>query len=147
MPVRWIYDYETIVNCFVAVFEDMDSDDRKVFLIHDLRNDLQKYLDFLDDNIEKGDWHYGFNCNAFDAQITEHILKKRKKQSEVHYHWSLEALWEGDIKTFSKCHPCGWQVSLSKAGEQILKWNPKKSMCENGFKHCLPGKEKLAFTQ
>ena len=73
----WVMDYETIVNCFVAVFTSYSSkEDRKVFVIHDLRNDINEFIDFLQEGAAPKDWHFGFNNLAFDAQITEYILSR-----------------------------------------------------------------------
>jgi hypothetical protein len=71
----WIYDYETIVNCFIAVFRAYDSDETRVFVINRERNDILKLLNFFNDNIKHNDWHLGYNNLAFDAQITEFILE------------------------------------------------------------------------
>jgi len=73
----WIYDYETIQNCFVAVFTGYSSSDTRIFVVNRDRNDLPDFLDFLDDNIAYKDWHLGYNNLAFDAQITEFILENR----------------------------------------------------------------------
>jgi len=73
----WIMDYETIVNCFVAVFTAYNSDETKIFVVNRDKNELENFLDFLDDNIEYNDWHLGYNNLSFDAQITEFILENR----------------------------------------------------------------------
>jgi hypothetical protein len=70
----WVMDYETIVNCFVAVFEGYDSDDRKVFIIDKHQNDAAEFVKFLIESKKAGDWHFGYNNLAFDAQITEFVL-------------------------------------------------------------------------
>lgn len=71
----WIMDYETIVNCFVAVFDSYDSDERHVFVVTKDRNDMVEFIRFLLENREYKDWHFGYNNLAFDAQITEYILE------------------------------------------------------------------------
>lgn len=70
----WIMDYETLVNCFIAVFTDYESNDQHVFVINREHNDLVKLLDFLYLNRSRKDWHFGYNNLSFDAQITECIL-------------------------------------------------------------------------
>lgn len=69
-------DYETIVNCFIAVFEDYKQDKRKVFVVHHLtdRSQFTQLVTFLQENIQKEEWHISYNGLAFDAQITEFIL-------------------------------------------------------------------------
>jgi hypothetical protein len=70
-------DYETIVNCFVAVFADYDSDDIRTFVINKDRNDFPDFLAFLINSKVAGDWHLGYNNISFDSQITEYILENQ----------------------------------------------------------------------
>lgn len=79
----WVMDYETIVNCFVAVFIDLNSSVCKKFIINRNTNDLQKLLKFFKENIDHEDWHFGYNNLAFDAQITEFILQNQKELLEL----------------------------------------------------------------
>ena len=79
----WVMDYETIVNCFVAVFIDLNSSVCKKFIINRDTNDLQKLLKFFKENIDYEDWHFGYNNLAFDAQITEFILQNQKELLEL----------------------------------------------------------------
>ena len=45
---HWVMDYETIVNCFVAVFIDYKDDNVKhLFVVHESRNDFNKLVTFL----------------------------------------------------------------------------------------------------
>lgn len=71
----WVMDYETITNCFVAVFTSYDSDERKIFVVNRDRNDIKEFIDFLKDCRTYSDWHLGYNNLQFDAQITEAILE------------------------------------------------------------------------
>ena len=57
---HWIMDYETLVNCFVGVFEDYKTNETKIFVIHHLRNDFKEFIEFLHDNIEKRQWHISY---------------------------------------------------------------------------------------
>ena len=77
----WVMDYETIVNCFVAVYESYDSEERKVFVINRERNDAAEFVKFLIESKKAGDWHFGYNNLAFDAQITEFILANEEEFS------------------------------------------------------------------
>jgi hypothetical protein len=78
-----VMDYETICNCFVGVFINHHTDEMQVFVVHVLRNDWPAFLDFLEENAREGDWHFGYNNIAFDAQVSEHILK------DIRYYRSL----------------------------------------------------------
>ncbi len=71
---HWVMDYETNVNCFLGVFEHYKTDEVHVFTCGKLRNDFDKFIDFLDGNIEEESFHISYNGLAFDSQITEYIL-------------------------------------------------------------------------
>ena len=46
---HWIMDYETLSNCFVAVFEHYKTNETKTFVVHDLQNDFDKFIEFLNE--------------------------------------------------------------------------------------------------
>jgi len=71
---HWVHDYETLANCFVGVFRSINSDKMKIFVVHDLRNDLDKFIEFLKENIKEEEWHVSYNGLAFDGQITQYII-------------------------------------------------------------------------
>jgi hypothetical protein len=71
---HWVHDYETLSNCFTGVFENYKTLETEVFVIHDLQNDLQKFVSFLNTNIANKEWHISYNGLAFDSQITQFIL-------------------------------------------------------------------------
>jgi len=75
----WVMDYETIVNCFVAVYECYDSNERHVFAVGKHANDMKKFVEFLLESREAQDWHMGYNNINFDAQITEFILANKNE--------------------------------------------------------------------
>lgn len=79
MKNHWVMDYETLVNCFLGVFEHYKTDEVKVFTIGLLRNDLPQFLQFLKQNHENNEWHISFNGLAFDAQITQFIIVNAQK--------------------------------------------------------------------
>lgn len=73
---NWVMDYETLANCFVAVFEHYKTNETKVFVIHELRNDYKLFMQFIKENQANQEMHIAFNGLAFDAQITEYFLQK-----------------------------------------------------------------------
>lgn len=75
MRTHYVMDYETLSNCFVAVFESVSSEDVEVFVVHDLQNDIDALIQFLQRNIALDEWHVSFNGMGFDSQITEYILR------------------------------------------------------------------------
>jgi hypothetical protein len=70
-------DYETMVNLFVAVFQDYVSKETHIFKIHSsLNNDIKPLVKFLKRNKSLKEKHISFNGLSFDSQITEFILRK-----------------------------------------------------------------------
>ena len=80
---HYIMDYETLSNCFVAVFEHYKTSERKIFVIHDLKNDLEDFIEFLHTNKDDKQWHISFNGLAFDAQVTQYILNNYQLWSNM----------------------------------------------------------------
>ena len=77
--IFWVMDYETIVNCFVAVFTSYSSNETHTFIVNRETNDFEKFIQFLEENIDCNDWHFGYNNLAFDAQITEFCLENKEE--------------------------------------------------------------------
>jgi hypothetical protein len=76
---HWVMDFETLNNCFIAVFQHHKETIERVFVVHALRNDIVELVQFLEENVKNKEWHISFNGLAFDAQITMMILKQKKK--------------------------------------------------------------------
>ena len=73
-------DYETICNCFIAVFQHYkDPSIRKVFVVCEQRTDFPEFVKFLNTCVVKKEWHISYNGLNFDAQITEQIIKEQSK--------------------------------------------------------------------
>lgn len=82
MRTHWVMDYETLSNCFIAVFEDVKSEHTETFICHKSQNDILEFITFLERNITLGEWHVSFNGLAFDSQITEYILQDKEQLLE-----------------------------------------------------------------
>ncbi len=48
---HWVMDFETLSNCFIGVFEDVKSENKKIFVCHESRNDIFDFITFLEHNI------------------------------------------------------------------------------------------------
>ena len=72
---HWIMDYETLSNCFVAVFKHYKTNETHIFSVCSLQNDYVKFTEFLKENIENNEWHISYNGLAFDAQVTHNVIK------------------------------------------------------------------------
>ena len=75
---HWIMDYETLSNCFVAVFKHYKTDETHIFSVCSLQNDYEKFTEFLKQNKKNKEWHISYNGLAFDAQVTHNIMKNHK---------------------------------------------------------------------
>ena len=72
---HYVMDYETLSNCFIAVFQGVKTNEYEVFVVHDLQNDIDSLINFLENNRLLDEWHISFNGLGFDSQITEYILR------------------------------------------------------------------------
>ena len=80
---HYVMDYETMSNLFLAVFESVKSEETEVFIVHDLQNDIDALIEFLERNITLDEWHVSFNGLGFDSQITEYILRNSDQLREM----------------------------------------------------------------
>ena len=77
MRTHYVMDYETLSNCFIAVFEDVKSEEQEIFVCHESKNDIEELVHFLNRNRDLDEWHISFNGLSFDSQITEHIIRNQ----------------------------------------------------------------------
>lgn len=91
MRTHWVMDYETLSNCFIAVFEAVNSEEQKIFVVHESQNDILDLVEFLHENISSEEWHVSFNGLGFDSQITEYILRNR--DTVIHNTGEVIARW------------------------------------------------------
>lgn len=71
-------DYETLTNCFVGVFQHYKNENRKIFIVHSLRNDFKQLVEFLTACSVEGQWHISYNGLAFDSQLSQFILLNKE---------------------------------------------------------------------
>jgi len=74
----WVYDLETL-NLFTATFMDRDSDEVRVFVLSNKRNDILALFEFLQNEV-KG--LIGYNCLTFDAQILEFLYRNPRATAD-----------------------------------------------------------------
>ena len=137
---HWVMDYETLANCFTGVFEHYKTQETKVFVVHDLQNDLDQLVTFLQKCVTKKEWHISYNGLAFDGQVTHYILdnhhlwknltgcavaaiiytyaqrciiKSNKKEFSDYPHWKMQI---GQIDIFKMHH---WDNAAKRSS---LKW-------------------------
>jgi len=137
---HWVHDYETLANCFMGVFENYKTDETKVFIVHELRNDFPELVLFLEENKRLKEWHISFNGLAFDSQITEFILRDSKRLLELPAEQIAELIYakaqeiinrqdSGDFQEYSESNLSIQQVDVFKlnhwdnpAKRSSLKW-------------------------
>ena len=133
-------DYETMMDCFIAVFEHYKTEERKVFVIHGQRNDFPEFIKFLNECKNSNQWHISYNGLNFDAQITQKLLDKQKDllnfdtQSLIKFIYSyaqsvIEKTTKGDFAEYAPYKLKIKQIDLfklnhwdNKAKMSSLKW-------------------------
>lgn len=136
-PTHWVYDYETLSNCFVAVFQHYkDEHLTKVFQVWKGQNDAVAFIDFLKQTESGKQWQIGFNNIAFDAQITHYILKHEEKFKKMTgqafarhiYKYAQEVIRRSEEREFQDFSPKKMsimQVDLFKMNH----WDNKAKIC------------------
>lgn len=102
LRTHWVHDYETLSNCFVACFENYKTDDTRVFVIHELLDQFPEFLTFLEENKKLKEWHVSFNGLSFDSQITEFVLREKKKLSTMTAEQIATAIYEKAQEVISR---------------------------------------------
>ena len=117
---HWIMDYETLSNCFVAVFKHYKTNETHIFSVCELQNDYDKFIEFLKQNIDNNEWHISYNGLAFDAQITHNIIKDHdnlrlmdgESIAEEIYEYAQEAIKRSNNKEFQTFPE--WEMSIKQ---------------------------------
>jgi len=117
---HWVIDYETLVNCTVAVFEHYKTQERKVFVVHDLQDEFDNLVDFLHRNKQEKEWHISYNGLAFDAQISHFILNNYRlwltfsacRIANIIYNYAQECIKKSRAKSFQD-YP-QWKMSIGQ---------------------------------
>lgn len=135
MANHYVHDYETLSNCFIAVFAHYTTDEIKVFVVHELRDDFKEFVEFLEHNAKNNEWHISYNGLAFDSQITHYILDNKesllKHGSEtiarLLYSYAQRTINKQDRNEFSD-YP-SWKMSIKQIDLfKMNHWdNPAKS--------------------
>jgi len=67
----WVWDLETL-DIFTATFVDRDSDDTRVFVYSNTKNEMPEMFEFLSTEV---DGLIGYNSLNFDAQVLEYMYR------------------------------------------------------------------------
>jgi len=120
MANHYVMDFETISNCFVGCFIHYKENTEHTFVVHKLRNDFEKLLEFLENNAKNNEWHISYNGIAFDSQITHYILENKDKLlkhsgeviARLLYTYAQKTIIKQDKKEFSD-YP-SWKMSIKQ---------------------------------
>jgi hypothetical protein len=78
MKKTYVYDFETIGNCFLAIYINIkDTSDMEIFQISDFKNDLVEFVRFNQDLIRNKNYIVSFNGLSFDAQVAKLIIDNK----------------------------------------------------------------------
>tara|TARA_R110000824_G_scaffold293756_2_gene482046 strand:- start:941 stop:2824 length:1884 start_codon:yes stop_codon:yes gene_type:complete len=113
-------DYETLSNCFVAVFKHYKTDETYIFSVCKIQNDYDKFIEFLKQNIENNEWHISYNGLAFDAQITHNVIKDHdnlklmdgESIAEEIYSYAQEAIKRSNNREFQQFPE--WEMTIKQ---------------------------------
>lgn len=135
MANHYVMDYETLCNCFVGCFVHYTTGETKIFVVHQLRNDFNELVEFLEHNSKNNEWHISYNGLAFDSQITHYILQYKeplKKHggetiARLLYDYAQKTIKKHDDKEFVD-YP-SWKMSIRQIDLfKMNHWdNPAKS--------------------
>jgi hypothetical protein len=79
MNKTYVYDYETIQNCFLAIYINIkDTSDIEKFEISDFENQFDQYIKFCRRLIKNKNYIVSFNGINFDSQVAMYCLKYEK---------------------------------------------------------------------
>ena len=124
---NWVYDLETLVNCFIGVFESYTTTDKQIFVIHSTRNDFPHLINFLSSLRKNKCWLFGYNNLAFDSQILEYMFENRNRLLSLSaddltkdiYNYSQKVIKNSNDGTFAD-YP-EWKLSVPQV--DIFKLN------------------------
>lgn len=133
---NWVYDIETLSDCFLVVFEHYKTEETKWFFIstlYDNRKELKEYLDLCKKNKE---WLISFNGLSFDSQVLLGFFYNRYKDLEKYtglevgrilYNIAQETIEISNRKEFPKYKE--WELPFKQLDVfKLNHWdNPAKS--------------------
>ena len=83
MRYGYVYDLETLSNCFTGVFYNVQTKEIKSYVIHKDKDDRKEFFEFLDECIKNNNAFLGYNNLFFDGPIITFIIEKRAMLNSV----------------------------------------------------------------
>ena len=112
-------DYETLCNCFMAVFIHYKNDKvRKYFVVSEFRDDFDAFVEFLKQNVKQKEYHISYNGLGFDAQVTQYILDNHQNWKDhsplviarIIYSYAQSVIQKQDSKELLDYAPYNLQI-------------------------------------
>lgn len=72
----WVHDHEVFSNFFSSTFRDKDTDEIRIFYVHNEVNEIDKFIDFIENEVS---YLVGYNNSKYDDIITNYILQNKRK--------------------------------------------------------------------
>ena len=120
MAKGYVYDYETVANCFLAVFINVQNSDEIIsFEVSTYRNQYTEYVSFLQECIDKQTTLISYNGLKFDNQISRFL-----------YQTNYFGYTGGDIAT--NVYQIAQEVIKRSNTKEFPLYHPK----DNKFKEC-----------
>jgi hypothetical protein len=120
MAKGYVYDYETVANCFLAVFVNVQNPDEIIsFEVSTYRNQYTEYVSFLQECIDKQTTLISYNGLKFDNQISRFL-------NQTNYF----GYTGGDIAT--NVYQIAQEVIKRSNTKEFPMYHPK----DNKFKEC-----------
>lgn len=79
----WSVKYESYKDLFIACFINSKTEEKKLFVIHELKNDTSQLVDFIVNSVKNKDLYVTYGGEGFEMQITEFIFKNRVGLKEI----------------------------------------------------------------
>lgn len=108
-PCHWVIDWETLSNCSILCAEHYKTEEKKAFVIHDLQNDIAELIGFFEECRNNKSWHVGFNTLAFDAQITEFVLRNKLTLLKLPGHRVADLIYQKAQDVINRSRTKQWQ--------------------------------------
>jgi hypothetical protein len=100
---HWVMDYETLTNCFIGVFQHYKDDSiSEIFVVTKDQNDFPAFVTFLNKCVTQKQWHISYNGLAFDAQITQWVIKNQKQLLKLNGEQLAKELYNYAQQTINK---------------------------------------------
>jgi hypothetical protein len=102
----YVYDYETVLNCFLAVFVNVKNpNDIITFEMSEFQDDQKEFVKFLKTVIKQKTLLISYNGLKFDSQISRECLQNRPIEYGKIFEFAQEVIRRSNVHEFPIHHP------------------------------------------